>query len=118
MSRCHVFELADIIGKKWTIVLLEEVSINGYRGFNALLKRMKKISPKILSQRLKQLEDAGIIEKESFVYSNSLPKTRYRLTKKGEELHKIIANLKEWSIKHSNEKLECGKIECVKCDFY
>ena len=57
MSKCPVFQIADVLSKKWTIVLIREIALNSSGGFNAISKRMHKISPKILSVRLRQLEE-------------------------------------------------------------
>ncbi len=117
MKKCPIFQVADLIGKKWSIVVLQEVSLNGNRGFNAISKRMKIISPKILSKRLKELEDNGIITKERIDNGISI-KTRYKLTEKGQELYSIVNNIKSWSMKYSNQKLECNKKECIMCPLY
>ncbi len=118
MAECPVFHSADLIGKKWTVVLMQEIRLNGDKGFNAISRRMGKISPKLLSQRLKDLEDAGVIKKETSDGKAPL-RTSYRLTKKGEELNRIIADLKKWNVKyHNRSDLDCFKKDCVKCALY
>lgn len=117
MDKCPTFQTADILGKKWTIALMQEIVLNGEKGFNAIFKRMTKISPKILARRLKELEDSGIVEKE--VLSDKVPlRTKYKLTKKGEEFYKIVQQIKLWSIKHSSLPHDCMNNECVQCPLY
>ena len=54
MYKCQLFQVADLLGKKWTIVIIQEVALNGCKGFNAVFNKLKGISPKILSKRLKE----------------------------------------------------------------
>lgn len=116
MAKCPVFNVADLVGKKWTIVAMQEVALNGDKGFNAIYGRMGKISPKILSRRLKDLEAKGIIAKK--IISDEIPvKTRYWLTEKGKALQEVVGALREWTIKYNEEKFECNG-ECVKCSLY
>lgn len=116
MSRCPVFDTTDLIGKEWTLVVLQEVALNGEKGFNFIFNRMKKISPKLLSLRLKELEADGIIQKE--LNTDKIPvRTKYRLTEKGEELYKITENLKMWHMKYCPHGTNCTTI-CAECPMY
>ncbi|MDO8555565.1 MAG: helix-turn-helix domain-containing protein [Nanoarchaeota archaeon] len=113
---CGVFQVADLIGKKWTIALLGEIVVLGNQGFNALLHRMGKISPKILTERLKELEQQQLIRKT--VDTKSVPmKTAYFLTDKGKELQDILMILKQWQKKYHTE-LPCGRVTCADCIFF
>jgi len=117
MSKCPTFQAAGILGKKWTIVLMQEIALNEGGGSNSIFKRIKKISPKILSRRLKELEELDIIKKD--VINNKISiRTKYRLTEKGKELYGITTNIKAWSIKYSKEKLNCDDLTCVECHLY
>ena len=117
MSKCPVFGIADLVGRKWTIVILQEILLNGNKGFNAVSRRMKLISPKILSARLKELENSQIIEKKMTTV-NGRVKPQYRLTQKGKELYSVIESLKMWNIKWPVKGLECSSRECVNCSLY
>ena len=114
MDQCSVYNAAGILGKKWTIPLLEELMINGDRGFNFISGRMRKISPKILSKRLREMENSGIIEKKIL---QTIPlRTKYFLTSKGTELHNIVQSMKHWNSKH--ECQNCATNKCVECEQY
>ena len=116
MDKCPIFQITGILGKKWTIVLMQEIVLNGEKGFNYILKRMRKISPKILSKRLKELEETGIVERE---IGRQMPlRTRYRLTQKGMELKGIADSLRIWNERHYDKKIECARKECINCGFY
>ena len=45
-QKCHLFQIMAIIGKKWTIAILQQIDINGYKGYNFMLKELGKISSK------------------------------------------------------------------------
>ncbi len=113
--KCPIFNVADIIGKKWSIVVIQEVFLHGDKGFNFILNRTG-ISPKMLSQRLKDLESEDIAERK--VDATKIPiKTSYSLTQKGKELYSIIESMKKWNSKHSKTP-DCSGKECVKCSLY
>jgi len=117
MSNCQVFQLAGLIGKKWTIALMQEVSLNGDKGFNFISRRMKKITPKILSARLREMEGKGIVKREIF-NKHKIERSRYTLTEKGKELQSIIENLKVWNMKYSGSYFGCNDKKCIDCKFY
>ena len=108
---CSTLDLTQLVGKKWTFVLLQEISLRGDKGFNSIHRRMK-ISPKMLAQRLTELELAKIISKQSA----PLPlKSHYSLTERGTELYAILQNLQQWNARHS--QLNCAS-ECTSCPQY
>ena len=84
-SECPMLIGSHELGKKWTVPLIEEIYFKKKAKFNDI-SRSLKISPKILSQRLNELEKLGIIKK----IDAENDKIGYELTKKGKELQKII----------------------------
>ncbi len=115
-ASCLTLQAADLVGKKWTVSLIQQVSLYGDEGFNSLLRRMKDISPKLLSQRLNELEQLELLEKT--VINDKVERTSYRLTTKGMELNDILKSLKTWNLKYSGGSSECLEGECVNCGFY
>ena len=67
--------------------------------FNELLKNIKSISPKTLSDRLKELNEAGLIKREAFL--EIPPKVEYSLTQDGIDVRDAIMPLMEWAHKNS-----------------
>ncbi|HIG93404.1 TPA: helix-turn-helix transcriptional regulator [Candidatus Woesearchaeota archaeon] len=94
MHKSYFLKVASLIGKKWTILLLEEISLPGQKGFNAILQKLKGISPKILSQRLQELESLGAVKKETIPTKNQI-KVQYQLTNSGKELFDILKSLQK-----------------------
>src|SRR5918997_2956215 len=98
-EECAVACTADIIGSKWTAILVHDLS-EGARRFSELERSCAGISPRTLSERLRVLEQDGIIERRS--YAESPPRVEYELTPKGEALLPIITEMRrfghEWLV--------------------
>src|SRR5881397_322118 len=84
---CSVAASAEIIGAKWTALLVHDLS-EGPRRFSQLEHSCAGISPRTLSERLRVLEQEGIVERRS--YPESPPRVEYELTGKGHSLLPII----------------------------
>ena len=90
---CSVAACAEIIGAKWTALLVHDLS-EGPRRFSELEHSCAGISPRTLSERLRALEDEGIIERHS--YPESPPRVEYELTAKGDALLPIIGEMRRF----------------------
>lgn len=87
----------DIIGNKWTALILRDLA-SGECRFCALEKTVGKINPRTLSQRLDDLEANGIVTKKN--YAEVPPRIEYKLTKKGEDLIPILEQMAAWGNKY------------------
>lgn len=92
---CPVARTLDVIGDRWTILVLRDVNL-GITKFSDLLESLKGISPNLLAQRLKRLEKESILER-SF-YCDHPPRAEYRLTRKGRDLGPVLTGMAEWGI--------------------
>lgn len=91
---CQKFEKAGmILGKRWISLILYEL-LSGPKRFNFLQDQLG-ISAKVLSERLKFLEDEAIIERKLF--DETPVRIEYMLTKKGMAMKEIIESLTVWS---------------------
>jgi DNA-binding HxlR family transcriptional regulator len=90
---CSVAACAEIIGAKWTALLVHDLS-EGPRRFSELEHSCAGISPRTLSERLRALEDEGMIARQS--YPESPPRVEYELTEKGEALLPIIDEMRRF----------------------
>jgi DNA-binding HxlR family transcriptional regulator len=99
-STCAVAASAEIIGAKWTALLVHDLS-EGPRRFSELERSCQGISPRTLAERLRVLEAEGFLERESF--AETPPRVEYRLTPKGESLLPIIDAMREFG----HEWLQC-----------
>jgi DNA-binding HxlR family transcriptional regulator len=96
---CPVSRTLDIIGDRWTILILRDLIIQGPRKFHDLESSLARISPNTLSARLKTLEQAGIVERR--IYADHPPRAEYLLTDKGDELRPVLRSLRVWGEKHT-----------------
>jgi DNA-binding HxlR family transcriptional regulator len=105
-STCSVAACAEILGAKWTAVLVHDLS-EGPRRFGELEHSCCGISPRTLSERLRALEQEGILLRRS--YPESPPRVEYELTEKGEALLPIIGEMRrfghDWLVCESESPL-------------
>ena len=92
-ATCSVAACAEIIGAKWTALLVHDLS-EGARRFSELEHSCRGISPRTLSERLRWLESEGLVVRKS--YPESPPRVEYELTLKGEGLLPIIGEMRRF----------------------
>jgi DNA-binding HxlR family transcriptional regulator len=83
----------DVIGNKWTTLIIREL-LSGTRRFGELRAALTGISPKTLSDRLKELEAHGVITRR--IYAEVPPRVEYDLTSQGLELKPILDAMGAW----------------------
>lgn len=105
---CTTLDLAHFLGRKWTIVLLEEIHLKKFAGFNQVLEK-SGMTPKTLSAELKGMVSLGLAHKTGH------EKTIYQLTEKGDEFRKIILEIKKFNIKWGNMEADCLERSCLEC---
>ena len=86
--------LADLLERRWTLGMIYACS-SGAERFNEFRQSLPGVSPTTLSERLDQLEKAGIVERK--LVSGRPPHAEYRLTTKGRRLASAVAGLLEQS---------------------
>ena len=89
---CPVAMAAEIMCSRWTPLVLREL-LSGSTRFNDLRRGVPRMSPTLLSKRLKELEDAGVIAARATGQAGNV---EYRLTEAGEELRGVIMSLGVW----------------------
>jgi DNA-binding HxlR family transcriptional regulator len=97
--RCPIARTLDIVGERWTILILRDLVTGGPRKFQDFERSLDGISPNTLSARLKRLEEAGIVERH--FYEQHPPRAEYLLTKKGDELRPVLKTLFDWGQRHT-----------------
>ncbi len=90
---CPVARTAEIIGNKWTPLIVRDLA-NGRRRFSELERSLTGISPKTLSERLKRLEEAEVVQRACF--AEVPPRVEYSLTLKGHALLPVIESMREF----------------------
>jgi DNA-binding HxlR family transcriptional regulator len=91
---CPVARTLDVIGERWTILILRDLLLKGPRRFQDFQESLAGVAPNTLSARLKDLEVNGLIGRR--VYSEHPPRLEYHLTEKGKSLGPVLKALREW----------------------
>jgi DNA-binding HxlR family transcriptional regulator len=89
---CPLSMAAEILGTRWTLLLLREL-LEGSTQFNDIARGVPLMSRSMLSQRLKDLEQAGLVTRHA---SGRGKPTQYRLTEAGTQLGPIVRSVAEW----------------------
>jgi DNA-binding HxlR family transcriptional regulator len=101
---CPVAETLDVIGDRWTVLILRDLMVQGDRKFGELQESLRGISARLLASRIKWLEQQGIIE--GVRYSSHPPRDTYRLTRKGLDLRPVLRSIAEWGYKYQLDEDE------------
>ncbi len=96
---CPIARTLDIIGERWTILILRDLLREGPRRFLDFQRSLPGVSPNTLSARLKILEEHAIIERK--FYEEHPPRAEYFLTEKGRMLGPVLKALFEWGQKYT-----------------
>ena len=95
---CPVFNTLNIIGKKFTTLLLRNMIFLKQKRFSEFLNSIEGINPKTLSIRLKEMEREGLIKRE--VFNETPVRIEYYLTEKGKALQPILMQMALFSVKY------------------
>lgn len=92
---CPRYEKAiEILGKKWTALILR-ILLGGPKRFSEFRAQVPELSERLLSERLKELEDHAIIRRQ--VHSTRPVLIEYQLTDKGRALEPVVHAIEEWA---------------------
>ncbi len=92
---CCTSGIIDLIGKKWTLCILVTLGNASSLRFNALLDALPGISPRTLSDTLKELLREEIVTRT--VFPEAPPRVEYALTRQGRLLREAVVPLMEWA---------------------
>ncbi|WP_369058751.1 helix-turn-helix domain-containing protein [Caulobacter sp. 73W] len=105
---CPVAMAAEILCARWTIVLLREL-VAGSTRFNDLRRGVPRMSPALLSQRLKDLEAAGILQRSALAGDPNVQE--YRLTPAGQELAPIVDAFGVWGQRRIDKEVSLQHLD-------
>ncbi len=97
-SDCPISFALDLFGDKWSLLIIRDLVFDQKKFYKEFLHSKEKIATNILSDRLKKLENAGLIE--SKVYEKLRTQKEYSLTDKGKDLIPILVEFILWSAKY------------------
>jgi DNA-binding HxlR family transcriptional regulator len=99
IADCPVARTLDLIGERWTILLLRDLLLEGPRRFQDFQDSLPGVAPNTLSARLKDLEANGLVVRKQ--YSDHPPRLEYHLTDKGKSLGPVVKALRDWGQRHT-----------------
>ena len=95
--------MSDLFTKKWLHFIVKFLHENGALRYSELKKLLGDVSPKTLTERLRELEEYGILTRT--VYPEVPPRVEYELTEKGQDLNEAITHMCDWVSKWYFEDL-------------
>jgi DNA-binding HxlR family transcriptional regulator len=120
---CPVAKSLELVGERWTLLLVRDL-LDGPRRYQDLQGSLPGIAPALLSERLKTMEEHGLVERE--FYSDHPPRAQYKLTDRGRELGLVVGALAAWGSRHLEPAAkvvhqDCGhevqlRYYCPTCD--
>lgn len=106
---CGLEEMLDIISKKWAILIINAIGNHQKLRYKEIMNQLHTISPKSLSDLLKNLEGEKLIKRKS--YNEIPPRVEYSLTKDGKKLRKAMLPLLEWlSKRYGSNNKRCKEV--------
>lgn len=95
-SPCPIATTLDILGDRWSLVIVRDMFL-GHKRFAEFLTSPEKITTSVLSDRLASLEAAGLVERR--LYQKHPPRHEYLLTKEGRALKPLLQEICRWANK-------------------
>ena len=111
-STCAIDVALELLGSKWSLNILRDLS-TGKKRTSELMKSLLGISPRTLSERLRELEDSGLISRT--VFAEIPPRVEYALTPKGQLIKPVLIALADFGSKFQQKGKGNGKRECTHC---
>lgn len=107
---CPIAKAVEILGDRWTLLIVRDL-LTGTRHFNDLERGLPGISRSLLSERLRRLQQTGLVEKVD--QPGSRQRTAYYLTEAGQALQAVINALLVWGARWAFEEPEEGDLDPV-----
>ena len=102
LPSCPVETTLMLIGNKWKVLIIR-VLLTGTKRFGELKKSIGKVSQKVLTTQLRDMEESGLISRK--VYAEVPPKVEYSLTELGKSLQPILNAMLQWGTEYKEKKL-------------
>ncbi len=99
----------DLLGDRWSLLLVRDMMVRGYRTFREFQHSGEGIATNILSGRLQRLEAGGIVQREAAPDDGR--STHYRLTEKGIALAPVVLEMLIWSTRYEQTGASCAVID-------
>ena len=108
-SGCPVSVSLELIGDRWSLLIIRDLMVRGFRTFKEFEDAGEGVATNILSDRLRRLKSTGIIATE--VDETDQRRVNYRLTQKGIDLAPVLLELLIWGARHEKTEAPCAVID-------
>ncbi len=108
-SGCPVSVSLDLLGDRWSLLIIRDMMVRGYRTFREFQRAGEGIATNILADRLHKLRSGGILATEPAAEDGR--STHYRLTPKGIALAPVLLEMLIWGAHHEKTYAPCAVIE-------
>lgn len=98
MKFCPIHNTFDLIGKKFTILILRDMMLYDKKRFNELLDSVEGVNSKTLSLRLREMEHDGLVKRR--VFADRPLRVEYELTEKAQKLRPVLEQMGEFSTQY------------------
>lgn len=105
-SGCPVSVSLEVFGDRWSLLVVRDLMVRGYRTFKQFFESGEGIASNVLADRLQRLEKSGIIRAER--EKNDNRRINYRLTEKGIDLAPVMLDLLIWGARHEQTGASCS----------
>jgi DNA-binding HxlR family transcriptional regulator len=95
---CPIRASMGVLGRKWALIILRDIAFRPNPTFGYLLQRTQGLTPRVLTNRLRELRQAELIEKIADAHDER--KVHYRLTPRGKDVVPILMALSAFGLKH------------------
>ncbi len=113
-SGCPISIALEMLGDAWSLLIVRDLMFKERQTFNEFLQAGESIASNILADRLRRLEDAGIVEK--WRDPSDARRFLYRLTSKGIDLAPILTELVVWSARHEQTDAPAAVVRAMRTD--
>lgn len=105
-SGCPVSIALEMLGDRWSLLIIRDLMVRGYRTFQAFQRSGEGIATNILADRLQKLEAVGILTAEAEETDGR--RVNYRLTEKGIDLAPVLLEMLLWAARHERTAAPCS----------
>jgi DNA-binding HxlR family transcriptional regulator len=113
-SGCPISIALELLGDAWSLLIVRDLMFKNRRSYNDFLTGGEGIASNILADRLRRLEDGGIIEKRRD--AADARRFVYRLTRKGIDLAPLLTELVVWSARHETTDAPPAVVRAMRTD--
>ncbi len=112
-SGCPVSISLELLGDRWSLLIVRDLMVRGYRTFKEFQESGEGIASNVLTDRLCRLQEVGIVESEA---AEDARRMHYRLTERGIDLAPLLLDLLVWGARHERTSAPPAMVERMERD--